>query len=140
MRLLKAIPKTPTLTKAMLVAGYSPETARAKAKRTTEMAIRSAQARAAQGNQEALVLLRDKVGITKERLMERYRYLIEDSRNEAVSLKAMEPLLAEEAIRWDMEKQQQTLPPVNIAIIPNTPQTTENTPMVAIDGPTEPQK
>jgi hypothetical protein len=121
-RLLKRVATEPNLKAAILAEGYSENTAHRQAKRTLETAIESVQERAIRGDATANEIL-EKVGLSSNELMGRYKYLVMESKNEAVSLKAMEPLLKTQGISWE-DKQQASLPPVNIGIINTPPQET----------------
>lgn len=118
-RLLKAIPKHKSLTEAIKEAGYSESTANTQQGRTVENAINLTTERALQGNEEAAAALLA-VGISKEEIKERYRYLALESENHNVSFQALKPLVTlTTGLQFTEQDQKPSAPPINIGIITN---------------------
>lgn len=119
-RLLKMLPTSSNASDALLKAGYSRKTALKQPKRTINSAIETVSKRALQGDSKAARIL-EQVGISRAQLMERYRSII-FSENEAVSLKAIQPLITlETGIRWDNPDEQKPPAVINL-IVSNTAQ------------------
>lgn len=114
-RLLRAIPKTATIKDAILEAGYSESTALKSGRRTIDTALENISERAIEGDTEAARLL-TLVGISREQLMERYRYIAMESQSHAVSLQALQPILRTVGLDLNAGNEQKQAPPLIIGI------------------------
>ncbi len=115
-KLLEEIPKNKTIKEAMIKAGYSENMANKQPGRTARNAIALMEKRAMTGDIQAEKILQG-VGITREQIAERYKYLALESRNEAVSLQALKPLARIALGITDESEAQKPAPALNIGII-----------------------
>jgi hypothetical protein len=110
-RLLKTVATADSLGEALLQAGYAKVTSLKAPGHTVAGAFNALeQAHPVQQNQ-----LLNKVGVTREQLFERYRYIAMEAKSLDVSLRALAPMLASEDIHLQGDGNN-TIVPIQIVV------------------------